>query len=447
MKRRFLILALALCMLIECPITVFATTKSEAQAEKKKAQENLNSINNSIDAIEENKEEVEEEIVEIDAQLVDLLLTVDLISGDIDTKQGQIEVAQAEYEDALQKEQSQYDAMKRRIKFMYEKGDMKYFEVFLEAQSFAEIINKADYVEKLYEYDRQMLMNYQETKEEVGILKGNLENEKNELVEMQEEYVAESKALEELITQKKSTLNDFDKQLSAARAQANKYQSQIAKQTEVLKRIEAEEAAARKAAEEARKKAEAEAKKKAEAEAKKKAQEEQNKEKESAKEEQDSQAETENAAASEETNKEETKTEETKTEEAVSETKKEETVETPSTSGSAKGQEIANFACKYVGNPYVSGGTSLTNGADCSGFTYSVYKNFGYTIPRNSYAQSTYGKEVSYAQAQPGDIIYYGGHVGIYIGGGKIVHASTQATGIKISSALYRSIITVRRII
>ncbi|MBR6486421.1 MAG: C40 family peptidase, partial [Lachnospiraceae bacterium] len=118
-----------------------------------------------------------------------------------------------------------------------------------------------------------------------------------------------------------------------------------------------------------------------------------------------------------------------------------------SSGNSSKGQEIANFACKYVGNPYVSGGTSLTNGADCSGFTWAVYNNFGYSIPRSSYSQSTYGREVSYSDAQPGDIIYYGGHVGIYIGGGKIVHASTAATGIKISSALYRSIITVRRIV
>ena len=114
---------------------------------------------------------------------------------------------------------------------------------------------------------------------------------------------------------------------------------------------------------------------------------------------------------------------------------------------SAKGKEIANFACNYVGNPYVAGGTSLTNGADCSGFVYAVYKNFGYSLPRNSYSQSTYGREVSYSEAQPGDIIYYGGHVGIYIGGGQIVHASTPATGIKISNALYRSIITVRRIV
>ena len=115
--------------------------------------------------------------------------------------------------------------------------------------------------------------------------------------------------------------------------------------------------------------------------------------------------------------------------------------------GSARGQEIANFACQFVGNPYVAGGTSLTEGCDCSGFTSAVYSNFGISLPRTSGSQAGYGREVSYSEAAPGDIIYYGGHVGIYIGNGLIVHASTPATGIKITNALYRSIISVRRIV
>lgn len=118
-----------------------------------------------------------------------------------------------------------------------------------------------------------------------------------------------------------------------------------------------------------------------------------------------------------------------------------------STGGSATGQQIASYACQFVGNPYVSGGTSLTNGADCSGFTYRVYSDFGYSIPRTSYAQRNVGTGVDYANAQPGDIICYSGHVAIYIGNGKIVHASTASTGIKISNAQYREILSVRRIV
>ena len=100
-----------------------------------------------------------------------------------------------------------------------------------------------------------------------------------------------------------------------------------------------------------------------------------------------------------------------------------------------------------MGNPYVAGGTSLTNGADCSGFVYSVYKQFGITVPRTSYSQATYGKEVSYQNAQAGDVIYYGGHVAIYLGGGRIVHASTAKTGIKYENATYRTILTIRRFV
>ena len=118
-----------------------------------------------------------------------------------------------------------------------------------------------------------------------------------------------------------------------------------------------------------------------------------------------------------------------------------------SSNGSAKGKEIANYACGFVGNPYVAGGTSLTKGADCSGFTQSVYKAFGYSLPRNSTSQRSVGKEVSYASAEPGDIICYPGHVAIYIGNGKIVHASSAKTGIKISNALYRDILCVRRVV
>ena len=116
-------------------------------------------------------------------------------------------------------------------------------------------------------------------------------------------------------------------------------------------------------------------------------------------------------------------------------------------SESELGQSVANFACQFVGNPYVWGGTSLTNGADCSGFVMSVYNNFGVSLPHSSSADRSVGAAVNGIEnAQPGDIVCYSGHVVIYIGNGQIVHASTAKTGIIISNASYRSILSVRRI-
>ena len=115
--------------------------------------------------------------------------------------------------------------------------------------------------------------------------------------------------------------------------------------------------------------------------------------------------------------------------------------------GSAQGQAVVNYAMQFVGNPYVYGGSSLTNGTDCSGFVMSVYKNFGVSLPHSSSADRSVGATVNGLEnAQPGDIICYSGHVGIYAGNGQIVHASTSRTGIIVSSATYRSILSIRRI-
>lgn len=112
---------------------------------------------------------------------------------------------------------------------------------------------------------------------------------------------------------------------------------------------------------------------------------------------------------------------------------------------SSRGKEIANYALRFVGNPYVYGGTSLTGGADCSGFTMSVFSKFGISLPHSSGAQGGCGRSVSYSEAQAGDLIVYPGHVAIYLGGGRIVHAANSKLGITTGSATYRSFTTVRR--
>ena len=113
----------------------------------------------------------------------------------------------------------------------------------------------------------------------------------------------------------------------------------------------------------------------------------------------------------------------------------------------SNGQVIVDYACQFIGNPYVWGGTSLTDGADCSGFVQSVFAHFGISLSRTTYDQINAGVEVSYDQAMPGDLICYDGHIGIYIGIGQIVNAQNPEQGIGISPATYTTILSVRRIV
>ncbi|MCC8163240.1 MAG: SH3 domain-containing protein [Lachnospiraceae bacterium] len=116
-------------------------------------------------------------------------------------------------------------------------------------------------------------------------------------------------------------------------------------------------------------------------------------------------------------------------------------------SGSASGNAVVSYACQFVGNPYVYGGTSLTNGTDCSGFVMSVYAHFGVSLPHSSSAMRSVGYGVSLSEIQPGDIVCYSGHVAIYVGNNTIVHASTSSTGIKYTSPVnYKTVLAVRRI-
>lgn len=122
-------------------------------------------------------------------------------------------------------------------------------------------------------------------------------------------------------------------------------------------------------------------------------------------------------------------------------------VNTPSQAPGTPGQAVIDYACQFIGNPYVWGGTSLTNGADCSGFVQSVYAHFGVSLPRTTYGMVNSGYAVSYEEALPGDLILYDGHVGLYMGDGTIVNAMNEADGIGICSATYTDIIAVRRVL
>lgn len=403
MKKRIVCLISVVFLCITNVFSVYADTISDVKNQKKTNESKLNQIQNNIEDIENNKSAVAEEVTELDQQLVELISTVDILKHDITNKEQEIQEAEVRYQEAVAEEQRQYEAMKIRIRYMYEKGDPTYLELFLQSKSMSDLINKADYVDKLYEYDRILLTSYQEAKEKVLQMKTELENERSEMVELEADLEAEQESLQTMLDEKRKTVENFNVQLAEAKAEANAYASKIKAQSEQIKKLEAEEA--RKRAEEAKKKAEAEKK-----------------------------ARSENGNASSSQRPSSSEKSQTSTGDTIN-----------NSAGSAKGKEIANFACQFIGNPYVAGGTSLTNGADCSGFTQAVFRNFGISIPRNSSAQSVGGTGVAYSEAQPGDIICYAGHVGLYIGGGQIVHASTQRTGIKITNASYRTIMSVRR--
>ena len=274
MKKRYISAVIALIICAVSVTEVPAVTKTEAEKQKQEAENKLSSVSDDIDRLSEEKEELSEQLDAINAELVDLLLTVDIIEDDISGKQAEIDQATVEYEEAKQKEHDQQEAMKLRIKFMYEKGDSSYLEALVKSQNFSDLVNKSDYFEKLYAYDRELLEDYQKTKEEVLTLKTRLESEMADLEELHADYEEQSLTLSQKISEMQESVEGFDEELAAAQAKADEYKSEIKAQTNTIRQIEAEEEAARKAAEEARKKAEEEARKKAEEEARRKAEEE-----------------------------------------------------------------------------------------------------------------------------------------------------------------------------
>lgn len=436
MQKRVCCILLSFIMLMEIVVPVRATTISGVKKEQQKTQNNLNSVNQQITAIQSDQAQAQEELDQLSDQLVDILTSIDICQDEIAVKEKEIEQAKKDYEDARKKEEDQYASMKKRIQFMYEQGDSAYLQVLLESQNYADMVNKADYIESLYEYDKQLLAGYVESKNQVAELKGRLEDEEADLEASNYELQQEEAALQTLVDEQKKTVANFDAQLASAKKKAASYKQQLEDQTAQIKKLEEEAAAKKKKEEEARKKQEQERK-----------QQQAN---------QTQTIDTGNGAqqttggdpAQVDTG-DDAQTTDPGTVDTGNTGKGTDSMNAGAgavTGGSGVGQQVANYACNFVGNPYKFGGTSLTNGTDCSGFTQAVYAHFGISLPRDSYSQRSCGTEVSYANAQPGDIICYAGHVALYLGNGQIVHASTERTGITYGYATYRTILSVRRV-
>ena len=446
MKKRFLCLTLGLLLTVSQVAPVGAATRKEQlKQDKAAAQSQLAAQESKIDSLESQKQTLSAEINQLDSDLVNIMVEIEILDGELSDKEAQIEQTKADLEVAEANKQKQYEAMKKRIQYLYEKGgDDAWAQMLFQATDFTSLLNQAEYVQQMYDSDRNSLEEYKETVQQVTDLGNQLDSEKAELEEMNQEYQNRQASMQEQLEQKKATSSDYDAQIAQAQDQAAQYTELIRQQNAEIQKIEEEE---KKAAEEAARKAAEEAAKKAAAEeAAKKAQEEANKKAAE--------------AASKKPSTTSTTTSSNKTTgNSSSSTSKGNESSSGSSSGSSSssssnvsynptGQSVVNYACQFVGNPYVWGGTSLTNGADCSGFIMSVYAKFGVSLPHSSAAMAGCGRGVSYSEAMPGDIICYAGHVAIYMGGGQIVHASNARDGIKISgNAAYRPIVAVRRVL
>lgn len=385
--------------------TVSATSLKDAQDKKSQAQSNLDDINNTIGDLKSEQSQLENEKSQYDSQLMSLLTDMDVLEQDIANKQDEIDQANADLETAQQQEQTQYDSMKVRIQYMYEQGNDSVWTAIIGAKSITDLLNRVEYVSEVYDYDRKQLTAYQETVQQVADLTEQLKNEMDEMEELQLSYEEQKTQLDSVIADLGAQISDFDTQLANAKTLASQYAQTIKEQNDIIakeeqKKKDREAAAAAAAATSAKS----------------------------------------NTTAS-------TTTAATGGTDNTSNAGLTDTGLNPSFSSGVSGSEVVSYACQFVGNPYVFGGTSLTEGADCSGFIQSVYAHFGISLPRTSGELRSAGKEVSYANAQAGDIICYAGHVAIYMGNGQIVHASSPTTGIKYGTATYRTILSVRRVL
>ncbi|MCF0133619.1 MAG: C40 family peptidase [Blautia sp.] len=469
MKKKLICTTLALLISAAQVISVSAITEQELAEEIAWTDYQLNAAYDRMNQLAYQKEQLEYEIAGLDQNLVDVMVSIGVLKNDIAAKGEQIQQTQDNLTKAEAAKTKQYEAMKKRIQYLYEKGgDEAWLQMMVGAENLADLLTRAEYTQKMYKQDRDNLDKYVKTINQVQALEEQYCSEKAELEEMHLAMEEQSVILQNQIDEKRAVSANCDEEIAWAQYQATEYANLLTEQTYALEVMQAERIAAEIAA------AEAAAAEAAAAENYDSSYDDSYDDgydngepiyaavtdedgnqvydedgdpmyEQVGTASEDSDAETSSASSSESYS-------EPEYDEYGNVIDSDNTVSAEDyqsgSSGSGSGSSVVDYATQFVGNPYVWGGTSLTNGADCSGFVQSVYSNFGVSLPRTSYEQQNAGTEVSYSDAQPGDLICYGGHVAIYMGDGKIVHASNSRDGIKISNdATYRTILSVRRLV
>lgn len=384
---------------------VYAKTQKQKDAEKKKSQaeKELKDKKNEINGLKDQQQTTADDIKNKSAKLDEILAAQKKLQTDITNKQAEIEQNQKDLAAAQEKQQEQYDAMKKRIQFMYENSaEDNIWTAIIESNGITDMLNRIEYVSDVYDSDRALMDSYQAAVEQVKEIGTKLDNDMNELTAMQDDYEKQQADVEAAIVALENQKEQYASQIAQAQQQADNYQNIITAQGKIIQEQEAAAAAAAAAAARANSSS--------------------------------SSPSYDGGGAG--------KGGSIASDYAAGGGKN------PGASTGVSGSSVVSYAMQFVGNPYVWAGNSLTNGVDCSGFVHEVYAHFGISTPRYSQAFKSVGQAVSFDNIQPGDVVVYPGHVAIYAGGGVIVEAQSTKAGITANRSVQcHTILAIRRLV
>lgn len=384
---------------------VYAKTKKQKDAEKKKSQaeQDLKDKKNEINGLKGQQQITADDIKNKSAKLDEILAAQKKLQTDITSKQAEIEQNQKDLAAAQEKQQEQYVAMKKRIQFMYENSaEDNIWTAIIESNGITDMLNRIEYVSDVYDSDRALMDSYQAAVEQVKEIGTKLDNDMNELTAMQDDYEKQQADVEAAIVALENQKEQYASQIAQAQQQAENYQNIITAQGKIIQEQEAAAAAAAAAAARANSSSISPS--------------------------------YDGGGAG--------KGGSIASDYAAGGGKN------PGASTGVSGSSVVSYAMQFVGNPYVWGGNSLTNGVDCSGFVHEVYAHFGISTPRYSQAFKSVGQAVSFDNIQPGDVVVYPGHVAIYAGGGVIVEAQSTKAGITANRSVQcHTILAIRRLV